>query len=100
MFIEPCETLEWSLDIFSWYVANLLRLENTNEPPVAIAIVHQDEAIAFYDAGLALDSRSEAMESRPGQNRLIRWVLKERKSRRRRRHSRHHARRDPSRLLS
>jgi len=62
IFIEPCETFEWSPDVFSWYVANLLRPENTNEPPVAIAIVHQDEAVAFYNAGLTLDSRSEAME--------------------------------------
>jgi hypothetical protein len=61
MFIEPRETFEWSLYIFCWYITDFLCFEYANEPPVAIAIVHQDETVAFYDAGLAFHGGGEAV---------------------------------------
>jgi hypothetical protein len=61
MLIEPSETLERCFDIFCRYIPNFLCFENANEPPVAIAIVHQDEAVALYNTSLALDGCGEAM---------------------------------------
>jgi hypothetical protein len=61
MLVEPGETFEWSLYVFSRYITDFLCFEYANEPPVAIAIVHQDETVAFYDTGLALDGRCETV---------------------------------------
>jgi len=61
MLIEPRKTLERRFYIFCWYIADLLCFENAHEPPIAIAIIHQDEAVAFDDAGLAFDGCGEAV---------------------------------------
>jgi hypothetical protein len=61
MLIEPSKTLKRSLYIFCGYIPNFLCFENANEPPVAIAIIHQDEAVAFYNTGLALNGCCEAV---------------------------------------
>ena len=72
MLIESGKTPERHFYIFCWYIAYLMYFENTHEPPVAVAIIHQDEA------GLAFDSCGKALVSRPDRSRWIHWGFKER----------------------
>ena len=62
MFVETCETLEGSLDVFGRNIAHVLRFEHAHQPPITVCIVHEEEAVALDDAGLTLDSRGEAVE--------------------------------------
>ena len=61
MLIEPRKTLERRFYIFCWYIPDLLCSEDADEPPVAIAIIHQDEAVALDDGGLAFNGCGEAV---------------------------------------
>ena len=62
MFVEPGEPLEGGLDVLRRDVADLLGLEDPDEPPVAVAIVHEEEAVALDDVGLALYGGGEGVE--------------------------------------
>ena len=56
MLIESSKTLERHFYILCWYIADLMCFENAHEPPVAVAIIHQDEA------GLAFDCSTIAVK--------------------------------------
>ena len=62
VLVESGQTFEGRLDILGGNVTNFLGLEDANKPPVAVAVVHQEERIALYDICLAFDCGSEAVE--------------------------------------
>ena len=62
MFVQPGETFERRLDVLCGNVTNFLGLENTDEPPIAVTVVHQEETVAFDDVRLSLHDNSEAVQ--------------------------------------
>ena len=62
MLVEPGETFEGGLNVFGGDVANLLGLENTDQPPVAVTIVHKEKRVALDDVGLTFNGGSKAVE--------------------------------------
>ena len=63
MLVQSCETLEGGFNVFGRDVAYFLSFENANEPPVAVAVVHQEEAVPFDDIRLTVHSSCKAMQS-------------------------------------
>ena len=41
VLVEPGQALEWSFDVFGRNIANLLGFEDTDKPPVTVAVVHE-----------------------------------------------------------
>lgn len=62
MFVQPRETFKGRLDILCRNISDILGLEDTDEPPIAVAVVHKEQAIALDYAGLTLDCGCEAMQ--------------------------------------
>lgn len=54
VFVEPGQTLEWSFNVLCWYITDLLGFEDPHQPPITIAVVHQEQAISLDDIGLTL----------------------------------------------
>ncbi len=61
MLIEASKTLKWCLDVFCGNVTHFLRFKDTYKPPVAVTVVHQEEAISFHDVGLTFYGRCKAV---------------------------------------
>lgn len=62
MFVESREALIRSFDVFSGNVPDLLRFQDANEPPVAVAIVHEKQAVPLGDICLSFDGCDECVE--------------------------------------
>ena len=62
VLVEPGETLEGSLDVLCRDVTDFLGLEDADEPPVAVGVVHEEEGIALDDVCLALYGGGEGVE--------------------------------------
>lgn len=62
MPVEPRESLERRLDILCGNIADLLCLEDLDEPPVAVRVVHEHKRVALEDIGLAVDGRGERVQ--------------------------------------
>lgn len=62
MFIEPRKTLKGRFYVFRGYIADFLRFEDTNEPPVAVTVVYEKESVALDDVRLSVYGSRETME--------------------------------------
>lgn len=62
MFVQPRETLKGRLNILCGDITDILGLEDTDEPPITVTVVHKEQAIALYYAGLTLYGGCEAVE--------------------------------------
>lgn len=63
MFVQPCETFEWGLYILCRNVTDLLCFEYTDKPPIAVAIIHEKQAVTLDDVCLALNGGSKTVKS-------------------------------------
>jgi len=62
MLVQACQTLERGFNVLRWDVSNLLSFKNAYEPPITIAVVHQDQTVPLDNAGLTLNRCGKAME--------------------------------------
>ena len=54
VLVQARQALKRRLDVLRGYVADLLGLQDAHEPPVAVAIVHEEKAVTFDDVCLTL----------------------------------------------
>lgn len=54
MFIQSSQPFERSFNVFSWNVTDFSSLEDSHEPPVAVAVIHEDEAVSLDHICLTL----------------------------------------------
>lgn len=62
VLVETSQAFEGRFNVFGRNVSYFLGFQDTHQPPVAVAVVHQKQTVTLDDIGLAFHGRCEAVE--------------------------------------